>query len=95
MWLGAGALGGVAQAVAQRAQLADRAVQCGSLGRQHLPVDVRPPVRRKHRRDLNERESGGAAKRDQRQPLQHVGIEQPAQAPPANGSDHPLLLIES
>ena len=53
------------------------------------------PVRREHERDLVEREAGGAPKRDQRQPLQHAGIEQTAQTPPADGGDQPFLLIEA
>ena len=82
------------QAVAHGAELADRPVQLVRLGREHLPVDARPPVRREHERDLVEREAGGAAQRDQRQPLQHAGIEQAAQAAPADRGDQPLLLVE-
>ena len=89
-----GAGSGVPQAVAHGAQFADRPVQLVRLGREHLPVDARPPVRREHERDLIERKAGGAPQRDQRQPLQHAGIEQTAQATPADRGDQPLFLIE-
>jgi len=92
--LAEGAGGSVPEAVAQSAKLADRPVQLLRLGREHLPVDAQPPVRREHERDLLEREASGPPQRDQRQPLQHAGLEQTAQPPPADGGDQPLLLIE-
>jgi hypothetical protein len=65
------------------------------LGREHLAVDARLPLGREHARDLVEREAGGAPQRDQRQPLQHAGIEQAAQPAPAGGGDQPLFVIEA
>mgnify|MGYP003344303387 CR=1 FL=1 len=41
------------------------------------------------------REAGGAAERDQRQPVQHARIEQAAQPAPAVRGDQPLLLVEA
>jgi hypothetical protein len=56
--------GGVPQAVAHGAQLADRAVELVRLGREHLAVDARLALGREHARDLVEREAGGAPQRD-------------------------------
>ena len=56
---------------------------------------MRLPVRLEHDRDLIEREASGAPQRDQRQPFQHAGVEQTAQAPPTDRGNQPLLLIES
>ena len=82
------------QTVAHGDEFADSPVQPIRLGHEHLPVDARPTVRREHERDFVEREAGSASQRDQRQPLQHVVIEQPAQAPPADRSDQPAFLVE-
>jgi hypothetical protein len=76
-------------------ELADRLVELLRLGREHAPVDARPPVRREHARYLVERKAGGARERDERQPFQHAGVEQAAQAPPADRGDQPLLLVEA
>jgi hypothetical protein len=76
--------GGVPEAVARVGQFADGPVQFLRLGQEHLPVDAGPPVWREHERDLIEREAGGAPHRDQRQPLQHTGIEHTMQTVPAS-----------
>jgi len=77
----------MAEAVAHGAQSADRPVQLVRFGREQLPVNPRIPARSKHERDLVEREAGGAPECDQRHPLQHAGIEQTAEAPPADRRD--------
>src|SRR5437016_4963369 len=64
------------------------------LGREHLPVDARPPVGREHERDLIERKASGAPERDQRQAFEHAGIKHTTQAPPADRRDQPLFLVE-
>ena len=85
---------GVPQAVAHDAQFVDRHVQLLRLGREHQPVDARPPVRGEHARDLIKRKTGGAPQRNQRQPFQHAGVEQTAQALPADRGDQTFFFIE-
>jgi hypothetical protein len=82
----------MSQALAHRAQTTDRPVQFVGLVCEHPPVDARPPVRSEHQGDLVEREAGAAAQRDQCQPLQHPGIEQAAQPPPADRGDQPFFF---
>lgn len=84
----------VSQAIAHGAELADRPVELRRLGREHRSVDARLAVRREHSGDLIEREAGLAPEHDQREPIEHGGIEEPAQAAPANRGDQALLLIE-
>ena len=81
------------QAIAHRAQFADRLVELVGLGGEHLPIDAWPPVRREHAGDLVERKAGGLAKRDQGQPLEHPGIEQTTLAAPAGGNDQPFFRV--
>ena len=64
------------------------------LGREQLPVDARPPVRREHACNLIEREAGGAPEHDQREALQHGGPEYAPQAAPADRGDQALFLVE-
>lgn len=54
---------------------------------------MRRAVGCEHQRDLVERETGGPAKRDQRQPIQYLGIEQPPQPMAADGDDETSLLV--
>jgi len=85
----------VLQAAAQGNQLADRSVELGRPGLEHLPVDARTPIRREHARDLVEREAGRAPERDQREAFQHAGIEDTPQPVPPYRGDQVLLLIEA
>jgi len=89
------ARGGVPEAVAHRAEPADRAIEFVGLGGKLRTVDARAPVGCEHGADLIEREPGRPAKRDQRQMLQHGGVEQPAQSPPARGRDQPPVFVVS
>lgn len=82
------------QSSPDRAQPADRPVQLSGLVGEHLPVDAWPPVRTEHARDLVKGEAGAASQRDQGQPFQHAGIEEPAQAVPADRDNQPFLFIE-
>ena len=82
------------QSSPDRPQSADRSVQLAGLVREPAPVDARPSVRPEHARDLVKGEAGAASQRDQGQPFQHAGIEEPAQAPPASRGDQPFLFIE-
>src|SRR5690606_41037444 len=75
---------GVPQAVAHRGQLADRSVQLLGLRRELPPIDTGPSVRSEHEPDVLQREAGRAPERNQREPLQHSGIELTAQSPPAD-----------
>ena len=72
----------------------DDPIEVVRLGCEHLPVDVRLPVRREHERDLLERKAPTAPERDQCQPLEHAGIELTAQSPPSSGGDQPFLLVK-
>ena len=81
--------------VAHGDELADRPVELRRLVGQHAPVDARFSVGRKHARDLVERKAGGAAERDQRQPVQHIMIENAAQPTAADRGDQLLLLVEA
>ncbi len=83
------------KAIAHGARFAARPVQFVRLGREHLPVDTRPPIRREHERNFVKREPGGSPKRDERQLFQHTGIEQTTQTPPADRFDQSLLFIEA
>ena len=86
---------GMAQAVAHRDKLADRSVQLVGLGGKLPPVDTRPSVRREHPGNFIEREARRAPQCDQRQADSSTSeIEQPAQAPPADGGNQPLFLIK-
>jgi hypothetical protein len=87
--------GGVAQPVAHRRQLADGGLQLVRLGGEQVAIDARPPVGRKHARDLVEREAGCAAERDEREALEHVRAVNPAQAVPAGRGDQALFLVEA
>jgi hypothetical protein len=83
----------VAQAVAHGGEPADGVVQLLRFSDEHLPIDARLAIGRKHAGDLLQREAGGAPEPNQRQALQHDGIEDAAQAPPADRGDEPALLI--
>ena len=85
----------MAQAVAHGSELADGSVEFVGLGREHLPVDARYASRREHVADLFERKARGAADRNKRQPLEHAGVEQAAQAAPAGGGDEPFFFVEA
>lgn len=76
--------GGMAQAVAHGDQFADRSVQFVGLGSKLSPVDTRPSVGCEHLGNVIEREAGRAPQRDQRQAVQDLPIEQPAQTAPAD-----------
>jgi len=85
----------VPQTVTHATEFADRLVYFFRLVREHLSIDARPAIGREHERDLVERETGLSPHRDQRQPLQHAGIEQTAQPSPADRCDQALFLIKS
>jgi lactam utilization protein B len=85
----------VLEAVAHRLQSPDRRVQLVGLGRERAAVDRRLALRREHRADLVEREAGRLAERDQRQLVQHAGLEAAAQALSAHRRDQPLALVEA
>ena len=85
----------MAQAPLHGAQLPDGLAEFLRLGGEHPSVNSRPAVRRKHARDLVERKTGGTPERDQRQPLQDAMIEEAVQAPPADGLDQALFLVET
>jgi hypothetical protein len=72
----------------------DHPIDVVRFGREHLPIDVRLPVRREHERDLLERKAPTAPERDQRQPLEYAGIELTAQSAPSSGGDQPFLLVK-
>jgi hypothetical protein len=82
----------VAQAVAQRAELADGPLQLLGLVAEQPAIDAAGD---EHARYLVEREAGRAAERDQGQPLDHAGIEEAAQAAPAGRLDEALRLVEA
>lgn len=86
---------GMAQPVAHRDELADRSIQLVGLGGKLPPVDTRPSVGREHSGNFIEREARRAPQCDQRQAIQDLQIEQPAQAAPADRGNQPLFLIES
>ncbi len=86
---------GVPQAVAHGSKPTDSFVQFIGLGCKHLPVNAEPPVRRKHERNLIQRESGGAPHGNQGKPLHHTGMKHTAQTPPADGGDQPLVFVKS
>jgi hypothetical protein len=78
------------QAIAHGGELANRLVELFRLGREYLPVDREAPVRREHRGDVVQRKPGGAAKRDQRQALEHERAAAPfLPALPARRVDEP------
>ena len=76
----------------RRAEPADRAVQLVGPGREHPAVDLRPAMG-EDLRDFVEREARGATEGDQRQPLQHSGIEHAPQSLPPDRGDEPLGLV--
>lgn len=78
-----GASRGAPQAVTHGAELPDGAVQFVRFGGEPLAIDPRPAMRRHHARNLIERETRGAAQRDQRQTFQHARREETTKAPPA------------
>ena len=78
------ARGGMPQAIAHVAQLADCPVQLLRLLREHLPIDADTSVWRERAGDLIQREASRAPDCDQPQPFQHAGIKHTMQAPPAN-----------
>jgi hypothetical protein len=80
------------EAVAHRLQALDRRVQLVGLGRELAAVDRGLALRREHRADLVEREAGRLAERDQRQLVEHAGLEGAAQALAAHRGDEPLLV---
>ena len=81
-------------AIAHGRQLPNFPVGFLGLRRQQPSVYPRPTVRREHECDLVEGEPGAAPKRDQREPLEHAGIEDPAKAAPSDRGYQPLLLVE-
>lgn len=81
------------QAIAQHTQFTQSPVYRISLVQQPLPVYARLPVGREHLHNLVQRETGGAAQGDQRQPLQHIAAEQAAQAVPAYARDQAFFLV--
>lgn len=83
------------QAVAHLSQFADGPVQLIRFCSKHLPVDTRPPVWSEHLRDLIEREACGTSQGNQREALQHTGIEQTVQPSPSDRGDQALLLMEA
>jgi hypothetical protein len=83
------------QAVAHRAQLADRAVQVLRLRGEQRALDPRPPVGAEHAADLVQREAGRAAQRDEREALEHVRAVDPPQAVPAGRDDQAFFLVEA
>lgn len=81
------------QPVAQRAEPADGVVQRRRARRQRGAIDPGRTVLAEHGRDLVQREAGHAAERDQRQAIEHVRVEQAAQATPPDGGDQALVLV--
>lgn len=83
------------QAVAQRDQFAQSAVDVVRFRGELAPIDTRLSVGREHRRDLGERKPRGATERDQREPIQHARIELPAKAAPADRRDEADVFVVS
>ena len=89
------ASGCVSQAVAHLHELLDRRVDLVGLRGERTPIDVRASIRAEHERDLLERESRGSAEPDERELLEHVGLEQTVQPSPADRLDEAFLLVET
>ena len=86
--------GGVPQSIAHRAKLADPSVELVGFRSEQFSIDARRSMRREHARDLIEREAGGAPEGDEREALDHAGVEEASQAAPARRRDEPLRLVE-
>ena len=86
---------GVAQGVAQSQQPAHGGVELIGLGRQRLAIDHRCSAAPEHRGDLVEGKTRGLPQADQRQPVQHAGVEDAPQPPPPAGFDQSALFVEA
>ncbi len=86
--------GCVTQTIAHLRQSLDGSVQLLGFGGQSLAIDANSTVGGEHLRDLVESEPRQLAEGDQRQTLEHAGVEEPSQASAPRGGDESLLLIE-
>lgn len=75
--------------------MADGAVELIGLGGEHAAIDACMALRREHRRDLVQAETGRASHRDEREALEHAGVEYAPQPVTADGGNQPLLLVEA
>jgi len=90
-----GAGGRVSQGIPQRREPSNGLIELICLRGEHLRVDSRRAAAfSKQAAYFIQRESGGLARSDQLQTLQHAGIEKTPQASPADRRDQaPLLVI--
>jgi hypothetical protein len=72
--------------------LTDRQVELVRLDGEHSPVGS-PAA--EHARDLVQRESGSPSHSDEREALDHAGVEETLQPSPADRRDQPLFLVET
>lgn len=89
------ASGGVAEAVTHGGELANGAIEVVGLGDEQLAIDVGLTVARQHARDFVQRETGGAAERDEGETIEHLDREEPSQATPTVRANEPLIFVES
>ena len=92
-WCTAG--GRVTQAVAHRAELADREIELIRLVDEHRPVYLQTTVGGEHARDLIERKARGTSERNECEALQHVAVVLTPQAAPAHRNHQTLFLVEA
>ena len=82
------------EAVAERGQLGDRAVEFIRFGGEHLAIDTQTTVRGEYALDFVQGKPRRAADRDECEPFEDARIELTAEAVAADRGDQALFLVE-